>query len=69
MMEIANIIDSNSTKYKIVDKMNKDLKLQKGGFIGTLLAGLAGSILPSLLGGNGLKRVGGGLRRAGSKLD
>ena len=32
-------------KYKIVDRMNKDLKAMKGSFIGTLLAGLAGSIL------------------------
>ena len=35
---------TQEVKYKIVDKMNKDLKAMKGGFIGTLLAGLAGSI-------------------------
>ena len=45
MMKVANLIDANSTKYKVVNKMNNDLKMQKGGFIGTLLAGLAGSIL------------------------
>ena len=55
MMKVANLIDSNTNKYKIVNKMNKDLKCMKGGFIGTLLAGLAGSILPSLLSGKRLK--------------
>lgn len=34
------------------------IEKQEGGFIGTLLAGLAGSLLPSLLGGKGLKRAG-----------
>ena len=37
----------------------------EGGFIGTLLAGLAGSLLPSLLGGKGLYRAG---VKSGSKL-
>ena len=63
---MANVVDERTNnKYKIVNKMNNDLKAMKGGFIGTLLAGLAGSILPSLLSGKGLKRNGGGLRRAG----
>ena len=44
----------------------------KGGFIGTLLVGLAGSLLPGLLGGKGLYRAGSkpqgkGLYRAGRK--
>ena len=42
----------------VYDKMVKQLGEQRGGFIGTLLAGLAGSLLPSLLGGKGLKRAG-----------
>ena len=40
---------------------------QKGGFLGTLLASLAGSLLPALLGGKGLRRAGEGMRRAGQK--
>ena len=42
---------------------------QKGGFIGALLASLAGALLPSLLGGKGLTRAGHGegLARAGKK--
>ena len=60
--------------------MNSDIKKQKGGFIGTLLAGLAGSLLPSLLGGKGLmnkkrhkavtsrpRKEKRGLKRAGAK--
>ena len=41
---------------------------QSGGFIGTLIASLAGALLPSLL-GNGVKQVaeGKGLYRAGTK--
>ena len=31
---------------------------QEGGFIGTLLASLAGALLPGLLGGKGLLRAG-----------
>ena len=37
--------------------MNKDLEMQKGGFLASLLGGLAASLIPSLLGGNGLKRA------------
>ena len=70
MMKVAKFVDERTNnKCKIVDRMNRDLKMHKSGFIGTLLAGLAGSILPSLLSGNGLKCNGGGLRRARSKLD
>jgi hypothetical protein len=35
-----------------------EISEQKGGFIGTLLASLAGILLPSLLGGKGLSRAG-----------
>ena len=35
-------------------KLSKLQISKQGGFIGTLLAGLAGSLLPSLLGGKGL---------------
>lgn len=36
--------------------------MQNGGFIGTLLASLAGPLLASLLGGKGLKRAGDGVQ-------
>ena len=42
---------------KIMQDLCKDMEME-GGFIGTLLAGLAGSLLPSLLGGKGLYRAG-----------
>ena len=65
MMQLANLMENqNYLKSGFVSKMNNDIKKQHGGFIGTLLAGLAGSLLPSLL-GKGLKRSGQGLRRAG----
>ena len=35
-----------------------EISEQKGGFIGTLIASLAGALLPSLLGGKGLVRAG-----------
>ena len=50
------------------------LKEQKGGFIGTLLASLAGMLIPSLLGGKGLYRAGNpptkgiGLYRVGGQV-
>ena len=45
----------NSAKTKPVTlKFSKRQISKNGGFIGTLLAGLAGSLLPSLLGGKGL---------------
>ena len=44
------------------------LEKQRGGFIGTLLAGLAGSLLPALLGGKGIKRAGKGIKRAGKGI-
>ena len=66
----------------ITSDLYKEMRLssiQSGGFIGTLCVSLAGSLLPSLLGGNGLKRavtklapskppkMGNGLCRAGTK--
>ena len=49
--------------------IKSEMAEQKGGFIGALLASLAGALLPSLLGGKGLTRAGhsGGLSRAGEK--
>ena len=54
-----------------IEKMNKDVKLQRAGFLPVLLGGLAASLLPSLF-GKGLKRASGirrakGLRRVGDK--
>ena len=54
MMQMGNVIDERTNnKYKIVNKMNNDLKAMNGGLIGTLLAALPGSILPSLLSAKG----------------
>ena len=45
----------NAAKAKAITlKLSKRQISKQGGFIGTLLAGLAGSLLPSLLGGKGL---------------
>ena len=49
------------------DACMKSIQEQKGGFIGTLLAGLAGPLLAGLFGGKGIKRAGKGIKRAGSK--
>ena len=69
MMKLGNACHCNKiVPANFVKKMNDDVKEMKGGFIGTLLAGLAGSLLPSLFSGNGLRRAGKGLRRAGNGL-
>ena len=47
------------------EECKNSIRRQEGGFIGALLATLAGSLLPGLLGGKGLQRAGKGLRRAG----
>ena len=50
-LENHNILPKGTTTL-----IMSNIKEQKGGFIGTLLATLAGSILPSLLGGKGKKK-------------
>ena len=63
IMKLGNACECHKTvPSNFVDKMNRDVQEQRGGFLGTLLAGLAGSILPSLL-GKGIKRAS-GIRRA-----
>ena len=55
--------------YDITDDLYKNMhgtSIQSGGFIGTLIASLAGSLLPSHLGGSGVAK-GNGLYRAGTK--
>ena len=42
---------------QMMQDLCKEMKME-GGFIVTLLAGLAGNLLPSLLGGKGLYRAG-----------
>ena len=47
--------------FDITDDLHKSMygsSIQNGGFLGTLIASLAGSLLPSLLGGKGLYRAG-----------
>ena len=51
ILENIGLIEKGS-----LDRSMKEIKEQTGGFIGTLLAGLAGSLLPALFGqaGSGL---------------
>ena len=74
--ELKRIIELTD-KFEQVDVVPKgttemiksEMGEQKGGFIGALLASLAGALLPSLLGGKGLTRAGHGkgLSWAGEK--
>ena len=59
VMKLGNyLVKEKMLERNFVNKMNKDIQEQKGGFLGTLVASLAGSLLPSLLGGKGLYRAG-----------
>lgn len=59
LLQLANKCECNKLiPMGSVNKYMEDVKKQKGGFIGSLLAGLAASLLPSLLSGNGLYRTG-----------
>lgn len=51
--ERNNILPTGTT-----EMITSNLNRQEGGFIGTLLASLAGALLPGLLGGKGLLRAG-----------
>ena len=67
LMELGNACECHKiVKDGFVNKMNKDVKEQRGKFLPMLLGSLAASLIPSLL-GKGLKRNGDGIRRAGDK--
>ena len=72
IMKLGNACECHKiVPYRFIDKMNKDVQEQRGGFFGTLLAGPARSLLPSLL-GKGIKRASGikranGIKRAGQE--
>ena len=67
IMKLGNSCQCHGiVKDGFVNKMNKDIKEQRGKFLPMLLGSLAASLIPSLL-GKGLKRNGGGIRRAGDK--
>jgi hypothetical protein len=69
IIKLTDKLEDQDVIPKGTTEMIKDhMKQQNGGFIGTLLASLAGALLPSLLGGKGLKRAGHGLSRAGHGL-
>ena len=53
-MQVNKINDAKAKGSGVTLKLSKLQISKQGGFIGTLLAGLAGSLLPSLLGGKGL---------------
>ena len=53
-MQVNKINDAKAKRLGVTLKLSKLQISKQGGFIGTLLAGLAGSLLPSLLGGKGL---------------
>ena len=52
--QVNKINDAKAKGSGVTLKLSKLQISKHGGFIGTLLAGLAGSLLPSLLGGKGL---------------
>lgn len=52
--QVNKINAAKATGSGVTLKLSKVQISKQGGFIGTLLAGLAGSLLPSLLGGKGL---------------
>ena len=59
IMELGNACKChNIVDDKFIGRMNNDIKKQSGGFLGALLGTLAATILPSLLGGKGIKRAG-----------
>jgi hypothetical protein len=68
ILQLINQLEENGAlpldAHKVI---MEQISRQEGGFIGTLLASLAGPLLANLLGGKGLERAGGGLTRAGSK--
>ena len=53
-MQVNKINDAKAKGSGVTLKLSKLQISKQGGFIGTLLAGLAGSLLPILLGGKGL---------------
>ncbi len=60
IIETTSELENNNILPKGITEMmnNKMENEQEGGFIGTLLASLAGALLPGLLGGKGLLRAG-----------
>ena len=52
--QVNKINDAKAKGSGVTLKLSKLQISKQGGFIGTFLAGLAGSLLPSLLGGKGL---------------
>ena len=52
--QVNKINDAKAKGSGVTLKLSKLQISKQGGFIGTLLAGLTGSLLPSLLGGKGL---------------
>ena len=52
--QVNKINDAKAKGSGVTLKLSKLQISKQGGFIGTLLAGLAGSLLPSLFGGKGL---------------
>ena len=52
--QVNKINDAKAKGSGVTLKLSKLQISKQGGFIGTLLAGLVGSLLPSLLGGKGL---------------
>ena len=69
-MQVNKINDAKAKGSGVTLKLSKLQISKQGGFIGTLLAGLAGSLLPSLLRGKGLVLPGSkgkGLKLPGTK--
>jgi hypothetical protein len=64
---IGNLENNGALPRGTTEVITENIKQQNGGFIGTLLASLAGPLLASLISGKGLERAGDGLFQTGSK--
>ena len=62
---ISNLEQSGALYKGSLENSMKAIEGQKGGFIGTLLAGLAGTLLPALFSRKGLYRTGDGISSHG----
>ena len=65
MKDIKSLEDSGILLKGVSEAVQNDVKEQKGGFLSMLLGTVRASLLGNLLTGKEIKRVGGGIVRAG----
>ena len=69
IMKIIKVLEDNNVLPKGITRTAKnEVKSQRGGFLTTLLGGLATSLLVNMLFGSGIKRAGEGVKKAGYEL-